>query len=99
MRSGNDSEMTIQAMLEGLVKHLGGVDEFTKQLALDYRSAQPGTIARQRVGSLIVSLAVAHAKVQDVSEDLSDVSTEDLEITIKHLLGAGQAPGAEPSAQ
>jgi hypothetical protein len=85
---GNDSPaLTLEAILDGLVRHLGGVDEFCKQLALDYMKAKPGSPTRQRIGQLIANLTIAYARIKEPRNDsLDHLSDEDLEATLAEAL-------------
>ena len=85
---GNDSPaLTLEAILDGLVRHLGGVDEFCKQLTLDYMKAKPGSPTRQRIGQLIANLAIAFARIREpTNASLDAMPTEDLEAVLAEAL-------------
>jgi hypothetical protein len=87
LQGDKSPELTLEAILNGLVRHLGGVDEFCKQLTLDYMKAKPGSPTRQRIGQLIANLAIAFAKIREpTNPPLDTMSTEDLEAVLAEAL-------------
>jgi hypothetical protein len=99
LQGRNGPTLTIEAILDGLVRHLGGVDEFCKQLALDYMKARPGSPTRQRIGQLIGNLTIAYARVKEPSStNWEDVPTEDLERVIAESLRKYVLQSERPNA-